>query len=599
MARPVDSALGEIGTIIDNLRAEVARLRGEKIEIEHRAEENARRYKVDKMRCAMLDLGFDSLTRLLDVPSSEEEPFAFIERKIKTLIVETNRTDVRSDAEGNWFRGRVCTAMRTSPKKSDDAIIDELVGSLNLGQNVNQLRADLASARESVADVVERSVDFKRKLWEALKLAVPADEEDAINAAKAVVESNRLLREKNEELERRFAPDGLYAAYFRHDDKIRKILDVPEETKDPLAEIESRVRNLVSQARSLEAQGGHAVYVNGVVRGVQKQSWAGIGATKPSSKLPGERNAFRRKIYKLAKCDANVEERYVFDRIEGISQHSVTVAQQNADLSRTIDELHHQVRVLEKRVVAVPNLDQTTLLMAEQAREQELKRLKRDLGDADKTIRRISDAIGKFVSEKDKSPLYDIVEQIEKLGAKAGEHEELVLRNHDLSKTLDGLNEDLSAALSDNQDLSEKLDASHRTEQAAAATAQRAMRSLARIEQMMGAIVGPVLDLPRIEEGVKSLVEMKRLATSSTYGKAAAESHWALETFKGRLLGALRMDSGSEDTIVKAAESLYATADKHFYDNQALKADVGRLKTALNAAYGKFGTKAEGELPTL
>jgi hypothetical protein len=594
MARPVDNVLGEIGSIVDNLRAENDRLReaNAKMQKDIAAERESRRSQ-DARRIA-LEMGVALISRLLNVPNDEEEPLAFIEKKIKALVVETNRVDLRSDAEGGWFRGRVCAAMRTSGAKSDDVIIDELVGSLNLArglvQDVSCLRADLASARNSIADVVERSVAFKCKLWEALQLTVPADEEDALNTAKAVVESNRLLREKNADLEARLGPGSLHEAWDKLDTKLREILDIPEETKAPLTEIETRVRNLMSLAEAVARNNeqekaeasGHAVYVNGRFRGVQKQSWAGVGATKPpkdsTPKLPGERNAFRRKIYKLLAIAPQESEERVYGYI--VAKNNVA-----RDMANTIKDLRHQVGELEKRVVAVPNLDQTTLLMVEQAREQDLKLLRRNLADADKTIRRISDAIGKFVSEKDKSPLYDIVEQIEKLGAQ-----------------------------------SMKLVECEREKEASAATAESALRSLARIGQMTGAIVGPVLDLPRIEEGVKALAEMKRLATSSTYGKAAAESYWALETFKGRLLGALRMDKGSEDDIINVAEALYAKEDDRFHENQALLAKcsryeeclkelnqkdhdltekVMRLKTALNVAYGKFGTKAEGELPTL
>ena len=94
------------------------------------------------------------------------------------------------------------------------------------------------------------------------------------------------------------------------------------------------------------------------------------------------------------------------------------------------------------------------------------------------------------------------------------------------------------------------------------------------------------------------------------------------------------MDSGSEDDIVGVAEALYVKEDDRFHETQALKTENSalsiengrlkfqdahrevelktlraqicelgveklRLKTALNVAYGKFGTKAEGELPTL
>lgn len=438
--------------------------------------------------------------------------------------------------------------------------------------------------------------------------------------AKEAVESNRLLREKNAELERFLAPDSLHARYHRLDDKLREILDIPEETKDPLAEIEARTKALVAQARAAEyaRHPSHAVPAAGAAGKVVAQSWAGVGATKPEPKLPGERNRFRKKIYKALGLSPLETDQYVVDYICSRNRAS-------RDLMKANEELHHRVRELEKRVVAVPSLDAATLLMAEQAREQDLKVLKRNLADAGKTLGRISCALDKFVPEADKVPLYDMVEQIEKLGAKAAENEDLALKNP-LSKTLDGLREKLSVALDENESLSEKLDASRRIEQAVSATAQKAMSAIARMGAAMGMIVGPTLDLPRIEQGVKSLAETVRLLKSSTYGKTEVSSgrtavssgkpDWALETFKSRMLAALCMDGGSEDIIVDAVVGLRAKASGsdslraqcHQYEEDLRKLNqkerdhvrhVARLKTVLNAAYGKFGTKAEGELPTL
>ena len=136
--------------------------------------------------------------------------------------------------------------------------------------------------------------------------------------------------------------------------------------------------------------------------------------------------------------------------------------------------------------------------------------------------------------------------------------------------------------------------------------------------------------LPVGEAGASGAVGAPERSGTGAYDGA----YWALETFKGRLLGALRMDSGSEDDIVGVAEALYVKEDDRFHETQALKTENSalsiengrlkfqdahrevelktlraqicelgveklRLKTALNVAYGKFGTKAEGELPTL